>query len=53
MKTFLSKLFILFFVSMVALSCSVKSELEDIADELEKENNADARTETIKLEENQ
>lgn len=52
MKTFLSKLFVLLFVSMVAFSCSVKSELEDIADELEEENNTDARTETIKFEEN-
>lgn len=49
----MSKLFVLFFVSMVAFSCSVKSELEDIADELEKENNTDARTETITLEEHQ
>lgn len=35
---------------MAAFSCSVKSELEDIADELEKENNQNTRTETIKLE---
>ncbi|MBU2975042.1 hypothetical protein [Zobellia sp. B3R18] len=52
MKSLFTKLFLLAFVSMTAFSCSVKSELEDIADELEEENNNDARTEVIKLEDN-
>jgi len=52
MKSVFAKLFLLAFVSMTAISCSVKSELEDIADELEEENNTDARTEVIKLEDN-
>ncbi|MGS0525859.1 hypothetical protein ACU8V7_12375 [Zobellia nedashkovskayae] len=52
MKPLFAKLFLLAFVSMTAFSCSVKSELEDIADELEEDNN-DARTEVIKLEDNQ
>ncbi len=50
MKLVFAKLFLLAFVSMTAFSCSVKSELEDIADELEEEFNTDARTDVIKLE---
>ena len=52
MKSLFAKLFLLAFVSMTTFSCSVKSELEDIADDLEDDNSADARTEVIKLEEN-
>ena len=53
MKSLFTKLFLLAIVSMMAFSCSVKSELEDIADELEEEHNTEARTEVIKLEDNE
>jgi len=52
MKSLLAKLFLLAFVSMTVFSCSVKSELEDIADELEEDINNNARTEVIELENN-
>lgn len=52
MKSLFAKLFLLAFVAMTAFSCSVKSELEDIADELEEEFNEDARTEVIELDNN-
>lgn len=52
MKSLFAKLFLLAFVVMTAFSCSVKSELEDIADDLEEEFNDDARTEVIEMENN-
>lgn len=52
MKSLLAKLFLLAFVAMTTFSCSVKSELEDIADELEEEFNNEASTDAVKLENN-
>ncbi|MFS4468920.1 hypothetical protein [Maribacter sp. 2210JD10-5] len=41
-----SKLIALFAISLFAVSCSVKGELEDIADEFEETNN-DAKVEQV------
>lgn len=49
MKKFIlnPRLFALFFVSLFAVSCSVKGELEDLAEELEDEANKNAKTEQV------
>lgn len=41
-----TRLIALFAISLFAVSCSVKSDLEDIAEELEETNN-DAKTEQV------
>ncbi|PKA98199.1 hypothetical protein B0O79_1882 [Flavobacteriaceae bacterium MAR_2009_75] len=47
MKTLFLKLPLLIAVLITAFSCSVESELEDMADEIERENNARPNSEMV------
>ncbi|MAU71225.1 MAG: hypothetical protein CML04_03940 [Pseudozobellia sp.] len=50
MKPFVIKLLLLAFVTMTIFSCSVDSELQDIADEIERQNNSlESEQPTVKI----
>ncbi|AYN65986.1 hypothetical protein D1013_00615 [Euzebyella marina] len=50
MKPFVIKLLLLAFVTMTIFSCSVDSELQDIADEIERQNNSlESELPTVKI----